>query len=293
MFECRIEKDSHPDATVLRIRGEIDQRTSDAFGEHLAAIAADGHHVIVDLSEVDYFDASGLRFLDIVQQRSRAQGRLLLLVSPPPHIQELLAIMHLEDALPIAGSVDQAAGWVRAYSGDGQMPTSGDQAEDARQVMPWKLRMHVDTDPHALRIVRKLLGAMARIEGAKDKDMHLIEVAVGEVLANTRLHAYRNGIGPIEVTTEFDGTRFAVTIRNHGEPVSGQPVIPESRSGQDARGWGLYMIGQIMDEVEIVQLPSHELGTAVRMVKLLNSSPQQLMSSPDSPQPSRRALMLS
>ena len=82
MFECRIEKDSHPDATVLRIRGEIDQRTSDAFGEHLAAIAADGHHLIVDLSEVDYFDASGLRFLDIVQQRCRAQGRLLLLVSP-------------------------------------------------------------------------------------------------------------------------------------------------------------------------------------------------------------------
>ena len=135
---------------------------------------------------------------------------------------------------------------------------------------PWKLGMHFETDLQTLRVVRKLVASMARMEGMDDVGTHLIEVAMGEALSNARLHAYQNAVGPIEVATESDGTTFTVTVRNHGRAVSGRMGIPETAAKQDSRGWGLYIMGRLMDEVEVMSIPHGELGTAVRMAKRLN-----------------------
>ena len=72
--------------------------------------------------------------------------------------------------------------------------------------------------------------------------------------------------GPLEVMTEFEGARFTVTVRNHGRAVAGRADIPEETPTLDPRGLGLYVMGQVMDEVEVLAHGPGEPGTAVRMV---------------------------
>ena len=49
-----------------------------------------------DLSELHYIDGSGLRFLFLAQQRSRASGKTVLVVGASPVIRRLLEIVDLD-----------------------------------------------------------------------------------------------------------------------------------------------------------------------------------------------------
>ena len=132
----------------------------------------------------------------------------------------------------------------------------------------WTFTVQLKTDPLAIRVVRKVIAATARIGGAPDVDARLIELSVGEALANARLHAYQNGVGPIEVAVTLDREMFSVMIQNEGEVVTRGHPAPDTVDGQ---AWGLYLIGQMMDEVEIMRSEIGDHGTAIRMSKRLTA----------------------
>jgi anti-sigma regulatory factor (Ser/Thr protein kinase) len=122
-----------------------------------------------------------------------------------------------------------------------------------------------------IRAVRKVIAATARIGGARDVDARCIELSVGEALANARFHAYQNGVGPIEATVKLDSGMFSVLIQNDGKPVTSGTPVPGALEASESLNWGLYLIGRMMDEVEITHSTLGDTGTAIRMSKRLGA----------------------
>jgi len=133
--------------------------------------------------------------------------------------------------------------------------------------LPWQISLRLETDPQesdVLRATRKIVYAAAKTVGATDAVAYEIELAIGEALSNAWLHAYGGGIGIIELDAAFDGTFFTFTVHDQGAPVTPLPAIPRElpKKGQ---GRGLYLIGQLMDEAEVLKREGK--GVALRLRK--------------------------
>lgn len=81
--------------TVVRMEGEVDISTASLFRTYLSRAARSGGPVVVELTAVEYFDASGLRALDDYLQLSR-QREFAVVVVPSPLVRRLLTIGGLE-----------------------------------------------------------------------------------------------------------------------------------------------------------------------------------------------------
>ncbi|MGH2628473.1 MAG: ATP-binding protein [Anaerolineales bacterium] len=132
--------------------------------------------------------------------------------------------------------------------------------------MAWTLSLRLMTEPQALRIARKLVSSAATAEGASAIDSADIEVAVGETLMNAHFHAYGEEPGPLTVTVEFDGLRLVVVISDNGKMVAEGPSVP-THLPPPGEGRGLYLIGRLMDDVNVIPSATGRPGIAVRMVK--------------------------
>src|SRR5262249_34574135 len=106
----------------------------------------------------------------------------------------------------------------------------------------------------------------ARIEGVPDLEAHLIEVVIGEVLAHGRSERENSGPGPVSMTVEFREGRLIVSVaeRRHAPRQIDMPA--DSEDGY-ALGWGLYVIAQVMDEIEIRQPVKKGHTAGLRLVK--------------------------
>ncbi|PZG39043.1 anti-sigma factor antagonist [Spongiactinospora gelatinilytica] len=89
-------------ATTIRLTGEIDIFTSHALRERLLRVLCYSTNLLVlDLSEVSFYDASGLAVLVGIQRRARAMGITLALAAPRPYVSKLLRITGLGRSLRV------------------------------------------------------------------------------------------------------------------------------------------------------------------------------------------------
>jgi stage II sporulation protein AA (anti-sigma F factor antagonist) len=86
-------------ATIV-IRGPLDFATASEHLDALTDATSGAQAVLVDLSECDFLDSSGLALLVRSAQRARRNGGSLHLRAPTPAVRRLLAFARLEDALP-------------------------------------------------------------------------------------------------------------------------------------------------------------------------------------------------
>jgi anti-sigma B factor antagonist len=87
---------------IIEVGGEIDLHTAPAFrDEMLAAIAEDSPHLIVDLAEITFMDASGLSALVDALHRSRARGGSVGLAAPTSGLRKVLGITQLDRVFPV------------------------------------------------------------------------------------------------------------------------------------------------------------------------------------------------
>jgi len=90
------------------------------------------------------------------------------------------------------------------------------------------------------------------------RDLSDFEAAVGEVLAN----AVEHGGGPmITVECYFDSGRVVAEIQDHGAGFL-PPAAIEAPSGGALRGYGLFIMHRLLDEVEFL-----DSGCKLRLVK--------------------------
>ncbi|WP_269082865.1 STAS domain-containing protein [Allosalinactinospora lopnorensis] len=102
-FECA-------EAVVVPVCGEIDIATADGMREQLlhAARCSRGACVVVDLSGVDFFDASAVRALMAVYRLLTRDGRHVLLAEPQPVVMRTLQALGLQKTFEIYPIVEMA-----------------------------------------------------------------------------------------------------------------------------------------------------------------------------------------
>jgi serine/threonine-protein kinase RsbW len=130
--------------------------------------------------------------------------------------------------------------------------------------------IHIDTDSHpaalsdARRRVREaMIRAGIRVEVAQE-----MEVAVGEALSNVHRHAYKNRVGPVSVEVLRTAEAVTVAVADQGGATVA-PAVPSTLPARtDQGGRGLYVVGRLVDDVEIqVNRAGH--GITVRMTERL------------------------
>jgi anti-sigma regulatory factor (Ser/Thr protein kinase) len=92
---------------------------------------------------------------------------------------------------------------------------------------------------------------------ASEKMLSQILLAIHELCVNIVQHAYAGAPGEIQLETWLDADRVKFLIRDSAPNAYMSPgniVSPEPASLPES-GWGIYIVHQVMDEVEYRRLP--------------------------------------
>jgi anti-anti-sigma factor len=100
------------DVYVVRVAGEVDMSHEEELrGELRTAVAAEPKGIVVDLTECEFIDSSGIRALLLSRrEKNRDEGsETLAVAASSDQILRILEVMGLDQVIPIRPTVDQAA----------------------------------------------------------------------------------------------------------------------------------------------------------------------------------------
>jgi anti-sigma regulatory factor (Ser/Thr protein kinase) len=141
---------------------------------------------------------------------------------------------------------------------------------DASRVM----RLLTNSRPEALGDARRQVSRALVQTGLGRDAVAEMEIAAGEVLSNTHLHAYPSGIGPVFIEVFCATGLAAVIVIDHGAATTTIAVPEGQPSVANDGGRGLYLTGHLTDDVKIrVSRIGH--GLAVLIAKSLE--PEQTL----------------
>lgn len=107
-MDLSIDVSNHEASTVITLSGDIDIETAPALREQLAALPPRVRTVVVDLSDVEFLDSSGVGALVGAADALRAAGGSLRLACPRPRVQKVFRISRLAEVIPIYEDVGEA-----------------------------------------------------------------------------------------------------------------------------------------------------------------------------------------
>ena len=124
-YGLTIEVREEPGHVLVTVAGEVDIATVPRLRERLAAPAASGRPLIVDLDPVTFIDAAGLGVLAGAANRAAAGGGSLHAVCNRRQVRRLFAITGLDRHIPLARTVPEACenlatAWDTSLSGHRQ-----------------------------------------------------------------------------------------------------------------------------------------------------------------------------
>jgi anti-anti-sigma factor len=100
----RVRLEPNGKELVVRVSGELDIASAKTFADELRqASDSDASAVILDLSEVSFIDATGIRALVFAAARSRSNGDRLRMRRGSASVVRALAVSGLEQTLPLIG----------------------------------------------------------------------------------------------------------------------------------------------------------------------------------------------
>jgi anti-sigma B factor antagonist len=104
-----VEKDLGDEARLLAVRGDIDIAIAAEFRESVStATDGDTRRVVMDLSEVDFMDSSGLQVLLNLRKELTARGGELVLACDRAPVLDLFRLTGLDRVCAVVPSVDAA-----------------------------------------------------------------------------------------------------------------------------------------------------------------------------------------
>ena len=95
---------------VAHLSGEIDRSNADELGDRVASAVGDqSGGLVVDLSELEFIDSTGIRMLfGLATQLSQRQQSLRVVVPAGSHLGEILDTVGLKQAAPTDHTVSEA-----------------------------------------------------------------------------------------------------------------------------------------------------------------------------------------
>jgi len=125
-----------------------------------------------------------------------------------------------------------------------------------------EFRARFPNTPRAAALARRSLIAHIASYDYADGDLADIETAVGEALANAAEHGQRDGTG-FEIRAYVEDDRIVIEVQDEGDGFA-RPASPLHPPHDEPRGFGIYLMRRLMDEVHF-----DDRGTCVRLTKLL------------------------
>lgn len=112
MFDLQAE--SHKKVTILRLTGDILLPDVAQFSLQLeGCLLAPGiSQVVLDLSHAGKMDNAGLGVLVSASTKGRGRGRRLVLLTPAPHVAQLLKEAEIEGFFPTFDSEEELKGHI-------------------------------------------------------------------------------------------------------------------------------------------------------------------------------------
>lgn len=110
-------------------------------------------------------------------------------------------------------------------------------------------------DKHELPHVQEFVQDTLQKYGCSVKVIMQINLVVEELFVNIAYYAYPNGVGTCRVSVDYDGEKkVMITLEDHGIPFNPlekeDPDITLPADKREIGGLGIFMIKQIMDQVE-------------------------------------------
>jgi anti-sigma B factor antagonist len=100
------------DAYVVHVTGEIDMSHEEQLRAELhRAVEADAKGVVVDLTECEFIDSSGIRALLLSREEAKLHdgSEALAVAASSEQILRILGVMGLDQVIPIKPTVEEAA----------------------------------------------------------------------------------------------------------------------------------------------------------------------------------------
>ena len=95
--------------TVVAVKGEVDLATAPTLKNRLLDLVADGvTEIVVDLSNTEFLDSTGLGAVVAAYKRVRAHEGHLRLVATSARVKRVFEITNLDRVVPIYGSIEEA-----------------------------------------------------------------------------------------------------------------------------------------------------------------------------------------
>jgi anti-sigma B factor antagonist len=105
-----VSRSPNPETRVLNVAGEIDVYTSSQLKEQVLNTIADGvRHLVLNLSQVEYLDSTGLGVLISALKHLRESQGNLIIVGPSSRITRIFEITGLYKIFTIYDSEEQAS----------------------------------------------------------------------------------------------------------------------------------------------------------------------------------------
>jgi anti-anti-sigma factor len=107
--ELRYEVEPRDRSVTVRLAGELDLATVEAFSAKSHDLLAEGfEHLVLDLRGLTFMDSSGLRAVLQLHHEAGTSARLEI-IDGPDHVQRLFTITGLRRFLQFAGPTDAPA----------------------------------------------------------------------------------------------------------------------------------------------------------------------------------------
>lgn len=109
--QFRLEVRSAGRAEVITVRGELDLASAPALEKELERASELGPELLLlDLSELDFMDSTGLSILVKAHQQATDAGREFALVRGPQQVQRLLTLTGVADRLTLIDTPEELLG---------------------------------------------------------------------------------------------------------------------------------------------------------------------------------------
>ncbi len=98
------------DTAVVALTGELDVAGASLIEHEMARIVADhgATALVLDLSDLEFMDSTGLRMMVLADDRARAEDRTFTIVRGQPDVQRVFEITRMEERLRFVDSAAEA-----------------------------------------------------------------------------------------------------------------------------------------------------------------------------------------
>jgi anti-sigma B factor antagonist len=98
-----------PDVGIVRAQGQLDGAADEALTSGYEAATLDAAPaVVLDLTDVDYINSTGIALIVALLGRARSEGRELRVSGLTDHYRHIFEITRLADLVPMYATVDEA-----------------------------------------------------------------------------------------------------------------------------------------------------------------------------------------